>query len=367
MDEKRHLARDRLIESIAMVRGVLITPRAESRTPDGRVLRLVGIRTHGGNETMSELAFNANGESFEVPANVTGWRVRRMKPRGAPELVYGKDGRPLMIPIESAMEDLRDSVSQLGRYRLDPINEDGRTVEGVPAAYIQVVKPVTAESAPLADSRAEHDDPVREAMRLNTELARAVIDRFPEMMTAAAELLRAADGAGLPSRHPRVAAAGDDDVEDDDDDGVATPTGFDINAIVGQLVPVLMAALANGKIKLPGLGAMLDWRKALPEGTEPQQRKQSSAKSARSEKAATAPTAISSELPPIEPATMAHFIAVQAQLTPEESALAREVAQQLEPAELRQWFEELSKLSIPDAVAKIRTNIVDGGKTGGAS
>lgn len=314
---------------------------------------------------MSELAFNANGESFEVPANVTGWRVRRMKPRGAPELVYGKDGRPLMIPIESAMEDLRDSVSQLGRYRLDPINEDGRTVEGVPAAYIQVVKPVTAESAPLADTRGEHDDPVREAMRLNTELARAVIDRFPEMMTAAAELLRAADGAGLPSRHPRVVDAGD--AADDDDDDVATPTGFDINAIVGQLVPVLMAALANGKIKLPGLGAMLDWRKALPESTEPREaRKQSSAKPARSERPTTSP-AISSELPPIEPATMAHFIAIQAQLTSEESALAREVAQQLEPAELRQWFEELSKLSIPDAVAKIRANIVDGRKAGGAS
>ena len=44
---------------------------------------------------MSELAFNANGESFEIPATVTGWRVRRMKPRGAPELVYGRDGRPL--------------------------------------------------------------------------------------------------------------------------------------------------------------------------------------------------------------------------------------------------------------------------------
>lgn len=32
-------------------------------------------------------------------------------------------------------------------------------------------------------------------LRLNTELAKAVIDRFPEVMTAAAELLRAADGA----------------------------------------------------------------------------------------------------------------------------------------------------------------------------
>ena len=56
---------------------------------------------------MSELAFNANGDTFEVPANVTGWRVRRMKPRGAPELVYGKDGRPLTIGIEAEIEELR--------------------------------------------------------------------------------------------------------------------------------------------------------------------------------------------------------------------------------------------------------------------
>ena len=56
---------------------------------------------------MSELAFNANGDSFDVPATVTGWRVRRMKPRGAPELVYGRDGRPLTVSVESEIDDLR--------------------------------------------------------------------------------------------------------------------------------------------------------------------------------------------------------------------------------------------------------------------
>ncbi len=35
---------------------------------------------------MSELAFTVNGDTFEVPNTVTGWRVRRLKPRGAPEL-----------------------------------------------------------------------------------------------------------------------------------------------------------------------------------------------------------------------------------------------------------------------------------------
>ena len=121
---------------------------------------------------MSELAFNANGDSFEIPATVTGWRVRRMKPRGAPELVYGRDGRPLTIGIDADIDELREAVGSAGKYRLDPINDDGKCVENVPAAYIQVVKPQrTADpNAPVA--LAAGDDALREAMRLNTELNR---------------------------------------------------------------------------------------------------------------------------------------------------------------------------------------------------
>src|SRR5580693_8162895 len=143
---------------------------------------------------MSELAFNANGDNFDVPATVTGWRVRRMKPRGAPELVYGRDGRPLTVPVESEIEDLREAVGVAGKYRLDPINDDGKCVEGVPPAYVQVVKAErnAAESAVATVSHGASDDTLREAMRLNTELAKSVIDQFPAMMNAAAELLRAA-------------------------------------------------------------------------------------------------------------------------------------------------------------------------------
>jgi hypothetical protein len=34
---------------------------------------------------MSELAFNLNGEPFEVPSAAFGWRVRRLKPKEASE------------------------------------------------------------------------------------------------------------------------------------------------------------------------------------------------------------------------------------------------------------------------------------------
>ena len=232
-----------------------------------------------------------------------------------------------------------------------------------------VVSSDAGAHAPLP--RDGHDDAVREAMRLNTELAKSVIDRFPEMMTAAAELLRAADGAGLPSRQPRLNAE-----LEEDDDAPAAPAGFDRNALVAQVVPMLIASLASGKLKLPGLGAMFDWRKAAP-GAEADNDEQPDAPrtSGRTKtsagkpasKAEATPTASSSELPPIDAVTMAHFVAIQAQLTPDESALARQVAQDLEPAELRSWFDELSKLRLSDAVAKIRSLIVDGRKSGGAS
>ncbi len=302
---------------------------------------------------MTELAFNANGESFEIPATVTAWRVRRMKPRGAPELVYGRDGRPLTLPIDADMDDLRNAVAILGKYRLDPINDDGKTIENVPAAYIQVVE-TERPLAPVPTRAGDDTDSViREAMRLNTELARSVIEKFPEVMQAAAELLRAADGAGIPARTPRVIELSDDDEEDGDDHEPTAPR-FDLAGFLGQVVPLAMAAFKSGNVKMPDLASTLDWRKAVPKTVAAPKPSADVATRASEQSAANA-------LPPLDPQTMAHFIAVQSALRPEEAALAREVASELAPAELRAWFDELAGLSVPDAVAKIRDLIGKGG------
>ena len=299
---------------------------------------------------MSELAFSASGENFEVPASVTGWRVRRMKPRGAPELVYGRDGRPLTVPIECDMEELRNAVTTYGRYRLDPIDDNGKVIDGVSAAYILVVKPEVVSDEPHALAPIpETESVLREALRMNTDLAKAVVDRFPEMMHAAAELLRAADGAGLPARLPRLTDGADDDEGEDSKGAEETPAAFDINA------------------KVPGLAALYDWRKAAPaaEDTVPKKRKPKASVATVESERAPARADASTELPPIDPAMMGHFIAIQSSLSPDEAALAREVAGQLSPAELRAWFDELSKLSVPDAAAKIR-KVVGGAKEGAA-
>jgi hypothetical protein len=68
---------------------------------------------------MSEIAFNVNGEPFEVPPAMAAWRVRKLKPKGAPEVVYGRDGLPLFLPMDADIEDLRREARGEGRYRLD--------------------------------------------------------------------------------------------------------------------------------------------------------------------------------------------------------------------------------------------------------
>lgn len=311
---------------------------------------------------MSELAFNGNGESFEVPAAATAWRVRRMKPRGAPELVYAQDGRPLSLPIDAGIEDLREAVDANGKYRLDAMNEDGRCIESVPPAYVHVAKrdddddedPVGAlrnTSAPASTT----DETVREAMRLNTALAKSVIDRFPDMLQAASELLRAADGAGIPARETRII-----DVVPTSDDAETTepaeqPRGFDLNTIIGHVVSTLATSVLNGSVKLPGLAGIVDWRKAAALADAeavPVPRKRDGTTRRR--------TSTQPAFPPIDAATLAHFTAIQAALTPEEAALARSAAAELEPAELRSWFDELAKLSVPDAVQRVRSQIAGG-------
>jgi hypothetical protein len=169
------------------------------------------------------------------------------------------------------------------------------------------------------------------------------------MMQAAAELLRAADGAGLPSRAARVIEQHDVREEDDEGDaeeGASTSSSpsFDfVNTLVAQVVPMLLSSM-SGK-KMPKLAAVLDWRKAQP-ATE----STADTDAAETDSKQEPPT----EVPPLDPKMMGHIIAIQAALPPDEAALARQLAAELTPAEQRAWFDELTSLSVPDAVAKVR-------------
>lgn len=215
---------------------------------------------------MSELAYTINGDTFEVPTTVTDWRVKRLRPRGAPELVYGADGRPLTVSSEAGLDELHEAVLLSGKYRLDPIGDDGKVVENVPPAYIQVTKARNAAANDQMSERSTSDArasgasggmelAVLEAVRLNTEAIRHAaeanaaalrytaeismraldkLDKMPDIMAAMATLLNVAAGTqlhALQQREPQPPAqahrndAGethgvdeDNDANDDDDD-----------------------------------------------------------------------------------------------------------------------------------------------------
>jgi hypothetical protein len=340
----------------------------------------------------SELAFNASGESFDPPANATGWRPKRMKPRGAPEVPYGPDGRPVLLPIDATMEELREAVGQLGRYRLDPVNEDGKIIDGAQSAYIQVVRPERPVEAlvPRAMAATISDDLLRDVLRLNAELARqvarpvttatdellrdvvrlntglanAVIESFSVVMNSSADILRAADGAGLPARVPRDERSAESDADDDDDEDSGAPAPDSplftlLNNLVAKGVPAVVDLLTNkkapAKIAVPAPAAQ---QAQTAHASQPAQTAQT-----LSTTAGTAPSAPSPPpeatftLPPLDLATMMKIAAVQAALTQDEATLVRALAAELPSAELHALFGELSALTVPEAVAKIRTII----------
>ncbi|MEZ4362180.1 MAG: hypothetical protein R3B48_18475 [Kofleriaceae bacterium] len=327
---------------------------------------------------MSELAFNVNGEGFDVPPHATGWRVRRMKQKGAPEVVYGRDGLPLVLPIHAEIEDLKQEVPGPGRYRLDPLDDNQKAIAESPSGYV-VVHPESLPGGAVTSGRGERgtvaEGVLVEAMRMNTELARSVIDRFPVMMEAAAVLLRAADGAGIPARVPLaqggVPGGTGSDEDGEAEDGPAPVAGFDLNALIAQLVPPLVVAVTSGRLKVPGLGSMLDWRKAAPtvetgkEADRTEVAKAAPSEAGRggsgrtSDPAGTNAPAVASAtedaMPVLDPGTMAHFVAVQQALSEDERAVAQALVAELSPRDLRAWLAELAPLSVDEAVAKIRT------------
>lgn len=186
---------------------------------------------------MSELAFNINGERFDLPETAMFWRVRRQRAsgRGTPEVVYGDDGLPLIVPIATEIAELRSLVRDVpGRYRLDPVDEGQRACEGAVAAYVQRSEShAVARRRDGSKSGRNSDELLREVLRANSEMAKLIVEKFSTVMDSAAALIRAADGAGMPAREPIVlpqpgqaaasprnaeAALEDEEPEEDDDE-----------------------------------------------------------------------------------------------------------------------------------------------------
>lgn len=283
---------------------------------------------------MSGLAFNLQGERFEPPTQIAFWRVRRLKPggRGVPDVVFGNDGLPLLLPVEADVAELRRLVRDVpGRYRLDAVDVDQQALESS-AAYVQIEEPL--EAAASREVVTEDRELLKAVISANTEIARLMAEKFASVMESAATLLRAADGAGMPQRDPiPIEAEIITPAREPDEDG--------------QLAHVLESTLAKA---MPLLGHTIN-TKLLGLSNE---------QSLALLSGAPAPAARAPDVPVVARDPMAHIAAVEKLLDANEIAMARTAMTQMSPETLKSWTDRLMRQSPEQAVATIRAEISRG-------
>lgn len=309
---------------------------------------------------MSELAFGANGERFAPPATAAFWRVRRLRPggRGVPEVVFAESGLPLIVPMESGIDEFRQLVDNApGKYRLDPIDDTHEVCEDSSAAYICITerKPKPATAHTKEEHSSASDSLILELVRANAEMVKTMTDRFAGVMESAATLLRAADGAGLPQRKPvpppiqiaqawrnATPAAADDDYEEAEDSSQIASV---LQTVAEKAMPLLshtintkvLGLTPEQSIALMGGGVMPAHQPAAPA-------------------AAPSPDAEEEEAPaPVD--FMAHLMAIEQLLSAEEAQLARHAIGQMEPATLAAWRERILTMTPEQAAMTVRAEI----------
>jgi hypothetical protein len=286
---------------------------------------------------MSELAFDMNGDPIVLPAIAQFWRVRRFRSpgsRGAPEVVEGKDGGPLILPIDIGFLEFREVVDSVpGRYRLDPIDERRKIINNAPAAYLTIAESPRNGGGTLPSISDGPDSVLRDLARANVEMARVnadvsrnIADRFAGIMQAAAEVIRAADGAGIVSRQPLDPGLEVEQTDEDRDDEEGSEPTF--AGLAAQILPMIQMWL---------------------------QVKQAKA-------SATAPASTDSPSPAPTPrnamptaSQMAHLMEVQKQLAPQEAAVARATAAKLSSQDQAELLAELETMTVEQAAAFVRS------------
>lgn len=340
------------------------------------------------------LSYDKRGVAFGVPAEAARWRVRRFSrpgsrgtcevvttrngAQGANEaVVYGEDSTPLTIDIEADAAEFRAAVGEVpGLYRLDAIDADGDDCEKVSAAYLYIEGRATndntsASGAPPAGSSLEYA--LVESVRANSDAIKTMSQSTSVLLEAAAGLVRAADGAGMPRREPAAdpadyyAVDGDDDVDDiDDEEGEeAQPDPWSaLLAQISQMAQVFLQGRAAPGQRRGDVGAR---RRPAPSVDASSARERGPAApmgggNAHERDASIADAVNDNEAPaPSSPRpasdASAHFVEIQARLTPDERTFIGQAINRMSVTDLMTWRDHLLELSVDDAVAMIKAQI----------
>jgi hypothetical protein len=246
------------------------------------------------------LAWSQSGDAFEVPEAAELWRVRRLignSKGGAPELVYGVDGLPLMVDVTIGPSEFIEVVDgKVGKYRLDALDELRKPVPGVPPAYFVVSatsgtraerhESATADVAlrTLADAFKQQSDQIGTAFRQQADQINGLITQVRDFAQQLALRPVAPEPPVLTLPAPRngleltPADGGEDDEDFDDDDDdqdeqspPREPDWFDrvqefctqvppeslrvVGQMVGEVGPKVVAD-AVGKVLTDGLSVL---------------------------------------------------------------------------------------------------------------
>jgi len=206
---------------------------------------------------MSELAFDKEGNPFRFSRRTKKLRPRRWKnagQRGTCAAVLDPNGEQLFVDAETEYVEFRAAVGNVpGFYRVDQCDEDGVPIEHAPPAYVSIES--TRNAAPIGDAD-PRDAIIRDLAQINADVTRTIAERFGNVMQSAADILRAADSAGLPRRAPSPAPTLHKDDENEDEDDEIADDVVELAAPAppfGPLQPLVEMAMPH----LPKLGAFL--------------------------------------------------------------------------------------------------------------
>jgi hypothetical protein len=134
------------------------------------------------------LANDLNGNPIDVPENAIAWRVRRASGKqGRPQNVYDPEtGRQLEIPLESTVHHLREHGCGEGRFRLEAIDQEGKTIAGIVA---------------FTEIRDDEDNPTGAAPQVETKGLLELVGRLVDTNCRAMEAMANAFGPVRPARH----------------------------------------------------------------------------------------------------------------------------------------------------------------------
>jgi hypothetical protein len=288
---------------------------------------------------MYPLAHDESGLPLDVPPTATGWLVRRHAGgRGRPGAVYDGDGRPLVVPLDATLEDLRGQGCPAGSYRLDAVDGTRRPL-GV-AAYTELANEAGEARAASIPGNAT-DAAITALARAVEAMQRVQAERErmqAEMFMRLIERLSPAPVANQPANDLRNAVAQavelkktldglagvDEDDEDDDEERPPSP----LEMLAATVAPIVEALkYVKGEPSVPTHAAPATPRNG----------------------AAESPSA-----PPAEAELEAKMEAVLSMLTREEREQVGQLLKSAPPFLKEQAHKKLLSFTPEEAVAELR-------------